>query len=307
MHDTNNLRGIDLNLLVVLEALLAEQHVSRTATRLNMSQPAVSHALARLRSLFDDPLLVRRSGKLEPSTRAIALKAELDAALSGLRRIVGPSTFIPETENRTFRLAMSDYGSSIILPALVRWLRINAQGIAVEVVQMDRLDMIHAIREGDVDLALGVFDDLPPRIEQQLLFEEDFACVCDRKTVADGTPLDLEHYLARPHIRVAARPDTGTEIDHALTALGHSRRIIATLPHWGSAPLLVRDTDLVLTIARRSLKVVEDAADMAVEDVPFLVPTFRFEQIWHERRSQEAAHIWLRGVISNIGSGAICV
>merc|ERR1711965_1205160 len=110
MQQMNNLRGIDLNLLVVLDALLAERHVSRAAARLNMSQPAVSHALARLRVLFDDPLLIRRGGQLVASARALEIAPVLEEALRQMRVVFGPSGFDPAKEKRTFRLTMSDYG-----------------------------------------------------------------------------------------------------------------------------------------------------------------------------------------------------
>lgn len=131
----NNLRRIDLNLLVTLHALLMEKHVSRAALRLHKSQPAVSHALAHLRTIFDDPLLVRRSGKLELTSRASELILPLTDALEQLGALIETPEFNPLSAKRVFRLAMSDYGARVFMPSLVRSLRVLAPGIELEVSQ----------------------------------------------------------------------------------------------------------------------------------------------------------------------------
>ncbi|MEK1949364.1 MAG: LysR family transcriptional regulator, partial [Ensifer adhaerens] len=134
----NNLTGIDLNLLVVLDALLTERHVSRAAVRLNKSQPAVSHALARLRELFDDPLLVRHGGRLEPTIRALELAPRLVEAMGRVRSLLAPAGFDPATERHVFRLAMSDYGAAVLLPKLMATLRAEAPYIDLIVSQASR-------------------------------------------------------------------------------------------------------------------------------------------------------------------------
>ena len=127
MHQTNSLRAIDLNLLVILEALLSERHLSRAALRLHMSQPAVSHALARLRHLLGDPLLLRGKGGFQPTARALALARPLAEALQNVRSVLGGAVFDAASTQRVFRLAMSDYGAAQVLPALLRRLRMDAR------------------------------------------------------------------------------------------------------------------------------------------------------------------------------------
>lgn len=298
MHDTNNLRSIDLNLLVVLDALLAERHVSRTATRLNMSQPAVSHALARLRLLFDDPLLIRRGGRLVLSARALEIAPVLSDALRQMRGVLGPGRFDPAAEKRTFRLAMSDYGSAVILPGLTGMLRLEAPGIDLVIAQSSRDAMLQQVLDGECDLALGVFPDLPEQIAAQQLFLERFACLADRRTLAGQDRLDLEAYLARPHVLVAMKDEASAEIDLALRATGQMRRIAVTLPHWGNAPALIHGTDLVLTVARNALAPYERDPSLMIFEPPFPIPPFPFVQVWHERRSGDPAHLWLRNAIA---------
>ena len=298
MQDSNNLRGIDLNLLVVLDALLAERHVSRAAIRLNMSQPAVSHALARLRLLFDDPMLIRRGGKLVPSSKAQQIAPTLSEALRQMREVLGPSGFDPARETRKFRLAMSDYGSGVVLPGLLRLLRLEAPGIDLVITQSGREAMLRLVLDGECDLALGVFPDLPERLEAGRLTVERFACLADREMMAGQDCLDLEAYLSRAHVLVAMNDGANTEIDTALKAMGHVRRIAVTLPHWGNAPRLIHGTDLVLTVARNALAPYEHDPSLIIFEPPFQIPPFPFVQVWHERSGGDPAHLWLRNAIA---------
>ncbi len=300
MHDRNTLRGVDLNLLVVLDALLAERHVSRAAARLNMSQPAVSHALARPRHLFDDPLLIRRDGRLVPSVRARALAPALADALRLVRAVLGPAGFDPASARRTFRVAMSDYGSAVVLPRLVKRLRDEAPGIDLAITQASREAMLRLVLDGDCDLALGVFPDLPEPLEASRLFVEHFACLADRQQVGSDGGLDLAAYLARPHVLVAMRDGADAEIDAALHTLGHARRVAVTLPHWATAPRLIQGTDLVLTVASKALAHAAHDPALAVFEPPFPIPPFAFVQLWHERRGGDPAHRWLRDAVASV-------
>lgn len=297
MHEMNSLRGIDLNLLVVLDALLAERHVSRAAMRLNMSQPAVSHALARLRDLLDDPLLVRRPGGLVPTTRASELAKPLAEALTQVRAVLGPARFDPARETRSFRLAMSDYGAAIALPHLVRRLRKDAPGIDLVVTQSSREAMLAGVADGDIDLALGVFPHPPKHICAALLLNEHFACLVDRGTLDANGEIGLESYFARPHALVAVRGEADTEVDATVLQLGRARRVALIVPHWKVAPDLIAGADLVLTVARRSLDGVARDRRLAIVEPPFPIPPFPFVQIWHSRREGDPGHRWLREAV----------
>ncbi|QXH35035.1 LysR family transcriptional regulator [Pseudomonas muyukensis] len=298
----DDLRRIDLNLLLTLHALLSEQHVSRAALRLHRSQPAVSHALAQLRQLFADPLLVRRGGRLQLSARAEALREPLQQALQQLDGLLGSPGFEPGKARRTFRLAMSDYGARVALPALMRLLRREAPGIDVLVSQGSREAMLGQLIDGEADLALGVFPELPGEMAQQVLFEESFVCLADRASLPPRGGLGLSQWLARPHVLVAVRAGIDNEIDLALDALGERRRIALTLPHWGVAQGLVAGTDLVLTVARRSLAGARLDPALRQFPPPLAIAPFAFAQAWHPRRDGDAGHRWLRAQIA-----ALCV
>ncbi len=294
------LRKIDLNLLLTLHALLAEKHVTRAALRLHRSQPAVSHSLAQLRVHFQDPLLVRKNGKMTLSAKAHALLPPLETLLQGLDRLLAPSVFDPYTAKRRFRIAMSDYAARIVLPSLMIHLRQNAPGIDLAIIQASREMMLAQLEDGEVDLALGVFPNVVESVEKETLFTEAFICLADRRFLPANRHLTLEDWLAKPHIQLATLPDTVDEIEKALMSKGLKRRICVTLPHWSAAIDLLAGTDLVLTIASRTV-MPEDCHDAICRFTPPLeLNGFTFEQAWHFRKNADPAHHWLRCAIMTI-------
>lgn len=290
----DDLRRIDLNLLLTLHALLAEQHVSRAALRLHRSQPAVSHALAQLREIFADPLLVRRGGRLQPTARALELAQPLQDALQQLDALLNSPGFDPTRARRSFRLAMSDYGARVVLPRLMRGLREDAPEVDLVVTQGSREAMLSQLFDGEIDLALGVFPTLAAPLRAETLFEERFACLADRDSLPARGGLTLAQWLARPHVLVAVRPGADNEIDLALAALGEQRRVALALPHWTAATEVIAGTDLLLTVARRSLAGRLSLRGLRCFEPPLPIRAFNFQQAWHERREGDAAHRWLR-------------
>ena len=287
----NDLAALDLNLLVVMEALFAERHVSRAALRLNKSQPAVSQALGRLRQTFDDPLLIRGADGWELTARAREIEPILAETLAAVRGFVRPTPFDPAQTQRTYRLTMSDYASAMLAPRLLPVLRAQAPGVRLSITTRSRDAAMAAVVDGEVDLALGVFPERPAQVRESLLLEERFVCVMDRKTL--NASFDLEDYLARPHVYVAVQDGRVDEVDGALARLGHTRDVVVTLPHWSVAPDLIAGTDLMLTISSRSLREPLDPR-LAVMPPPFALSPFRFVQTWHARRDGDAGLRWLR-------------
>jgi len=289
----NDLRRIDLNLLVVLDALLCEQHVTRAAERLHLSQPAVSHALARLRDLLGDPLLVRAGSTLVPTARALELVAPLAEALSQVQSLLAPNAFDPTTARRTFRVAMSDYGAAIILPGLIRTLRREAPGIDLQISHASREGMLEGVLNGDIDLAAGVFPEMPNELRSTLLFEERYVCLLDRRSLPAKGVLDLPTYLSRPHVLLEMRGSGTPEIERALTSLRERRRVAIRLPHWNVAPQLISGTDLILTVSSRSVREI-DQQELIVLPPPFEIAPFTFVLAWHKRRGGDQALNWLK-------------
>ncbi|WP_420893645.1 LysR family transcriptional regulator [Pseudomonas marginalis] len=299
MQLMNDLRRVDLNLLVVLDALLGEQHVTRAAERLHLSQPAVSHALARLRDLLGDPLLVRQGGMLVPTARALELAAPLAEALAQVQALLAPNRFDPASAKRRFRVAMSDYSAAIFLPGLVRVLRREASGIDLQIIQASREGMVEGVLNGDIDLAAGVFPDMPAELRTAALFEEHYTCLLDRNSLPQGGALDLPTYLSRPHVLLEMRGSGAPEIERALTAIRERRHMAISLPHWGVAPQLIEGTDLILTVSSRGLLNIDHPHLVAVAP-PFHIPSFTFELAWHARRGGDSGLQWLIGQVQGM-------
>ena len=298
MHQMNDLRRIDLNLLVILDALLSEQHVTRAAERLHLSQPAVSHALARLRDLLGDPLLVRAGAGLVPTARALELTAPLAETLAQVQSLLAPNAFDPATAKRRFRLAMSDYGATIVLPELVRTLRREAPGIDLQISHASREGMLEGVLNGDIDVAAGVFPEMPHELRSTPLFEEHYACLVDRSRLPDSGILDMPTYLRCPHVLLEMCGSGTPEIERALTALRERRRVAISLPHWNVAPALIGGTDLILTVASRALRDLAEPS-LIIVPPPFHIPSFTFVLAWHKRRSADQALNWLNTKIQH--------
>ncbi|WP_042955465.1 LysR family transcriptional regulator [Pseudomonas sp. G5(2012)] len=296
MHQMNDLRRIDLNLLVILDALLSEQHVTRAAERLHLSQPAVSHALARLRDLLGDPLLVRAGASLVPTPRALEVMAPLGEVLAQVQSLLAPNAFDPATAKRTFRLAMSDYGAAIVLPELIRTLRREAPGIDLQISHASREGMLEGVLNGEIDAAAGVFPEMPNELRSTPLFEEHYVCLLDRNSLADASVLELRTYLSRPHVLLEMRGSGTPEIERALTRLRERRRVAVSLPHWSVAPQLISGTDLILTVASRALRDIDEQS-LIIVPPPFDIPSFTFVLAWHKRRGSDQALNWLNAQI----------
>lgn len=291
----HSLRGVDLNLLVVLHALLDERHVSRAALRLNMSQPAVSHALTRLRAMFADPLLVRASGGLQPTARARELQPLLSEVIRLSRSLVGQDSFDPEQAERVFRLGMSDYGALVVLPDLVRRLRVEAPGIALHVNQFSRAETVDRVASGVLDLALGVFPGAPTNLAFLPLFREDFICLADGASATQE--LSLEGYLSAAHVSVSMQGEPDGEVEQALRALGRARRIALVLPHFGPALAMLPGSDLILTVARRTATIAGATAPLANWPPPFPIPTFDYGLLMRATAQRDPALRWLVSAI----------
>ena len=298
MHGMHNLRGIDLNLLVILAALLEERHVSRAAGALNMSQPAVSHALGRLRALLGDPLLVRAAGGWRLTARAREIEPQLRSMIETAKAVLGVSAFEPAKARRAFRLGMSDYGSAVVLPRLAAVLRAAAPGIELRIGQHGREETMRRLDEGLLDAALGVFPRAEPPLRLLPLFRERFVCVADPGHPALSPSLSLESYLGAAHVSVSMQGEPDGEVEAALKAIGRTRRVALVLPHFVSALHLLPGTDLMLTIAERTLEVAPAPERLAVREPPFAISAFAFGLITHRRTEREPGMDWFTSLVT---------
>ena len=301
-----NLAAVDLNLLVTLEALLAERSVTRAARRLGLSQPATSHALQRLRDLFGDPLLVRAPGGLQATDRALSLSAPLAQALDAVRRTFdGPAAFDPATARRTFAVATADHGSFVLLPEL--WATLNAEAPGVDVtVRVDTVDQgMRELADGDLDLLIGPYQREVAGYYRQRLMHERFVCVLRRgHPAAAGGEFTLDAWLALPHLLVAPRGRPGSAVDTALAALGRARRVGLMVPQFLVAPHVVAGSDLVWTAPERMARAYAALLPLVLRPVPIPLEGFTVWQSWHERRHRDPGHAWMRARVRAVAASS---
>jgi DNA-binding transcriptional LysR family regulator len=290
------LGGVDLNLLVVLRALLAERHVTRAARSVGLSQSAASHALARLRDLYRDPLLVRAGRTLEPTPRALALLPAIDRALAEIQAtIVGPAPFDPRTEHRTFTFGMADYGQAMLCGPMLARLAREAPGIDVAVSSGEGVDDL--VDEGVLDLGVTV---RPPRSggpSSTELFSDDFVCIV-RKGHPEATErITLKRYLALRHVVVAPSGSPGSVVDTELARRGLRRRVAARVPSFLVAPIVVSGSDFINTGPARLARLLAERHPIALVRPPLRLPSFTLYLVWPRRFDQDPAHRWFRELV----------
>jgi DNA-binding transcriptional LysR family regulator len=290
------LAGIDLNLLTSLDALLEERNVTRAAKRLGLTQPAVSHALRRLRDVLDDPLLVRSKTGMTATPRALELRPAVRAALEAAEVVLGaPTKFDPATAERVFTISMADQQSFLLLPKLVDRLDREAPGIRLDV----RAVMADAIAT-EIDLAIGVFDHTPPNVHDEPLWKESFVCVLRKNSPGARGPLDRKRYLALPHLVVAPRGTPGSRVDDVLTRAGERRKVALRVPTFLVAPYIVATTDLVWTAPIGIAREFVDVLPLVIRDPPIRLDGFSVMLRWHARMDRDPGLAWLRGVLHEL-------
>jgi DNA-binding transcriptional LysR family regulator len=301
-----DIRTVDLNLLVALDALLAERNVTRAAARLKLSQSAMSAALARLRTLFGDPLLLRTSGGMLPTSKGQELVAPVRLVLAEIDRLVQqPGTFDPSGAERTFTIAASDYVEFAILPRLVDFLEARAPRARLAVRPMDFGAVGRSLEAGEVDLGILGAGFAPPSLRSRPLFVERFVCVARKGHARVGERLTLDQYCALDHVLVS--PSGGAfsaPADDALAAIGRTRHVRLSVPHFLLVPEILRRSDLIAVLPERLARGYGDR--FRIFDLPFELAPFSVVAVWHERTHRDPALAWLRQSLADLMSeGAV--
>ncbi|MGV6958537.1 LysR family transcriptional regulator [Pseudomonas chlororaphis] len=292
----NNLRRLDINLLLTLDVLLAEHNVTRAAQRLNLSQPSVSVHLAKLREIFGDPLLLPGPRGMRPTARADELREPLRRALEALELAVSPaSPFDPGAAANTWSVSASDYGeSTVILPALAG-LRTAAPGTRLAVLELEPGRLVRQAEQGRIDLALHTSEDSPPGLRRRVLFSERYVLVGRAGHPRLQRRPSLAQFGKLEHVVVS--PDGGGfhgVTDSALGEVGLTRRVVLSVPHFLFVLSALASTDLVAMLPAR---LVRDNPALKVVEPPLEVPGYEMAMLWHERCHRDPAHQWLREFI----------
>ncbi len=299
------LEDMDLNLLVALDALLAEESVTRAAKRGRVTQSAMSHSLAKLRALLGDELLVRTPSGMAPTARARALAQPLARALAELRSVVSSgSAFDPRTARRVFTIGVADYGSLVLMPGLMRRLGTEAPSVEI-VVRPLPTAVAEALEEERLDLAISPYPEPRATLAASKLFEEHFVCILRRDHPAlrrSTRRLDLKTFTSLSHVQIAPRGARGGAVDDWLSRAGKTRHVALRIADFLVAPLVVAETDLVLTLPARVAHVFAESHGLRVVEPPGELPRVTVWQFWHQRRKQEPAHAWLRQLLGEVAA-----
>jgi DNA-binding transcriptional LysR family regulator len=296
------LKGLDLNLLRVLEAVLEHGTVTLAAERLGLSQSATSHALERLRRALDDPLLVREGRKFVPTTRAENLRGPLREALNLLDVALSPpQPFDPQTEKRTFRIATSDYAEFLLIPRLVERLSREAPGIDIAVVPLSAAE---DLQSADVDAAIGLSQlfQRASGVRKRALFSETFSCLLRPNHPALERPWTVKNFAKLRHAMIAPTGNPGGIVDDALAKLGSERRVVASVPHFLIAPFLIPNTDLVVTLPSRVARAFASSLGLVVVEPPLKLPGFQMHLVWREQMHRDQAQVWFRNELRHVAA-----
>lgn len=284
----------DLSSLAALDALLQEVSVSRAARRLGLSTPAMSHALARLRERFGDPLLVRAGRTMVLTPRAEALQAAVHEAVQAASRIFTEEPdFDPERMRRTLRVSVTDYVLTIFGVAFDEAVRASAPGLDLRFIP-NAVDDPERLRTGETDLAIGIYGELPPELKTRPIISDRLVCVVRHGHPVVKRRLTLPHFLTLEHIQVAPRGQPGGYVDELLEARGEKRRVARTVPYFRAALDLVASSDRILTVSERIARALAPSLGLDVLEPPLPLEPFVLSMVWHPRLDADPGHRWLR-------------
>jgi DNA-binding transcriptional LysR family regulator len=293
-----NLVSVDLNLLVALDALLVEAHVGRAARRIGRSQPAVSHALRRLRELLNDPLLVRIGSRMELTPRAMALREELPHALDRVRAVLAPDSFVPAESSRGFQVLMHDHLADLIVPAVVRRMHADAPRTRLEVLPWESPFTMTPARLHAIDLFTSCSTADLAGFVRAPLFTDTEAIVVRRKHPQVSRLGNLRTFVEARHIAVTRDP-----LDVWLLKEGVERRIGLTVPSYLQALHAAAASDLVAFVPQRLAQAVAPRLSLAIVKPPIDPGTYQEFLFYPQRREADAASRWLRDIVLDVGKG----
>jgi len=294
---------LDLNLLRVFDAVMAEGSLTRAAEQLAMTQPAASHALKRLRAAVGEDLFVRTAFGMRPTARAEALWPQVRGALAQLQGALAPRSYEPRADVANFRLAMADSTATMLLPALVGAIERAAALANIRVLPLTTRDPRPLLEEDEVDCAVGYFpgaiaalvaEAQDATLRHRSLYATEYVCVMRRDHPLAQADLTLDAFVAAHHVLVNFSGRAYGFVDEALAALGRQRRIVLTVNQFATAGIVVTQSDLLTVLPRDYLPATGVAHHLVQRPLPLALAGVSVEMVWHLRRDAEPAQVWLR-------------
>jgi DNA-binding transcriptional LysR family regulator len=311
-----NFRTLDLNLLRIFDEVMAERSLTRAARNLNLTQPAVSNALRRLRETLGDELVQRSGQGMAPTTRALAIWPTVREALAQLEQSLAPSEFIAAQAKTSFVLAMADATAAELMPGLVDMLETDAPGVTLRVVPLTTRDPRGLLDQEKCDLAVGFFPSVladltahsqseqPLPFAHQRLYDGQYVCVMRKDHPLARQALSLEDFCQARHMLVSFSGRPYGFIDEALAALGRRRHIVLTVNQFFTAGRVVARSNLLTVLPRHFISVTGISDQLALQPLPFEVPSVHVDALWHRRSQLRASHQWLRRAVQSAAARA---
>jgi DNA-binding transcriptional LysR family regulator len=297
------LGAIDLNLLVVFDALMQERNVTRAGQRLGLSQPAMSHALTRLRHMLKDDLFIRSPKGMLPTPRAEQLALPVRQALEGLQHSLEPMQFDPATATSNFRIAVDNYAAVVLVGPLAGRITKSAPGVTLEFRPSGTLNVLDLLDRGDLDLAIGPFGEQGERFSRLSLLKDDFVIVLRKgHSAASARELSVEKFAALSHLAISSVPYSTDFIDHALARRRLTRRVQLRAPFLSAVRILVA-SDMVSVLRRRVADELVRYRPLVIRALPHSSPTLETAMIWPRWLDNQPAHRWLREIVGQVTKG----
>ena len=295
-------RRLDLNLLLVLDALFEERSVTAVAKHLRISQPTVSFSLNKLRAFFGDELFVRMGSTMQPTPFAERVREPIRRIVETIKsEILSAPSFEPSKTTRTFALSLSDIGELVFLPRLLAALRLQAPQASVRCLSMPPAALELAMANGTVDIALGYFPDLTGGgFYQQKLFEHPFVCLVRPDHPQVGDAMSLDQFVALDHAVVSSEGRSQELFERTMKEMGLERRVALESPHFMSIPLLVSDSDMVTTVPLAVGRTYAKFANIKLVRPPIDIPRIELKQFWHRRVHSDPGVTWIRSLIAEL-------
>jgi DNA-binding transcriptional LysR family regulator len=295
-------RRLDLNLLVVFDALMRERNATRAADRLNMSQPAVSHALTRLRAALRDDLFIRTPTGMAPTARAARLAEPVRRMLEGLRVAVDSAAdFSPADADYQFNIAVNNRAALVIVPPVAAAVAAEAPGVSLDLRPSGTLDVAELLDRGELDVAIGGLAAPGERFADLRLFEDGFVVILrrDHPAIKAERAMTAENLAGLTHLAVTSTGEETDFVDAEFERLGLVRRIALRAPLLSSAALLAQ-SDMVAILTQRTARAFAKTAPLQVLPLPFASPHVTTAALWHRRLDDAPAHRWLRGIVHRV-------
>lgn len=294
------MRNGELNLVAIFDTIMTEGSMTKAAHRLALTQSAVSNAVARMRLLWKDPLFIRDGRGIKPSAKAQAMWLEIQGPLAAIRTSTAPAHFDPATSTQKFRLAVTDYISNALWPALRQHIEAHAQGISLYAVPYTSQGAYQQLSENEIDLSIGALSPMGAGIHLERMFSEGWMCAMRRGHELARKPLGLADFLASDHLLVSLSGDPVGAIDAVLERTGMRRKVAVTLNNFSGVPSLLMSSNLICVLPTGVIRTHALKDEIHTSALPFDMSPFHCQIAWHARNERDAGQRWMRALVKQM-------